>query len=100
MQGIASHKFARSRSPFDHWWAKEKGKEDPLEFIAENAINDQVDAGIECHQEVRGVIECVDVDLQDFQDVDHERGDITHKEYNDDSEQHCGQTDFFLLKSG
>ena len=55
-----------------------------LELFAKKDVNEEVDAAVQRHEEVGGLRDLVDFDVENLQYVDYQREDIADEEDDDD----------------
>ena len=87
--------------------AAEIAKKEPFEFVAKDAVDDEIDGGIDGHEQVgnaRHLVHLEDdgrVDNVDrFEDVDHDGQDVGHEKDGHDAEEHRGEANLALLGIG
>jgi len=74
--------------------------ENVLELVAEDAVDDKVDGGVESDQGVGDVVHDLDLDGHDLEHVADQGQDVADEEDDDDVHQHGGQPDLLALDPG
>lgn len=78
---------------------EEQLEEEPLELLAENHVDDEVDGRVDRHQQIADFDQVIDDDaVECLYHVRYERPHVAQQEHHYDAQQHGGQSDLLLLQ--